>query len=360
MRHDADIVVGTRYADGASSAGLAGAHRSLASALATRLAKSLFPRRLAMVSDPLSGLFAFRRTSVSLDRLRPVGFKILLELLVRNPVAKVAEVAYCFAPRHSGSSKASLRQGLAFLRHLARLRRARLAGQLRQKPPTRAERFGQAVRFFAFGLVGLTGVFVNTAALWFVYRKLGWNHLIGASLATQVSTTWNFLLVDTLIYRKRAQGTRGGRAIRFFAMNNLLLLARLPVLQALIVTGMGVLAANAVTLVLLFLARFLVSDRAIFSPATADRSRDPVRILVDLTGAGVPNGAGHPVSSGRKRSRYLTYRYDVGGVVTIGSQILLPELEFFRAQWVPDDKVDLAVRVGDVGRRAPRKRAAMT
>ena len=39
--------------------------------------------------------------------------------------------------------------------------------------------------------------------------------------------------------------------------------------------------------------------------------------------------------------------------MTIGSQIKLPELEFFRAQWVPDADVDIAVRVGDVGRRAP-------
>ena len=46
-------------------------------------------------------------------------------------------------------------------------------------------------------------------------------------------------------------------------------------------------------------------------------------------------GAGRRArSTGRKRSRYLTYRYDVAGVVTIGSQIMLPELEFFRAQWV--------------------------
>ena len=62
----------------------------------------------------------------------------------------------------------------------------------------------------------------------------------------------------------------------------------------------------------------------------------------------------------RKRSQYLTYRYDVAGVVTIGSQIMLPELEFFRAQWVADADVDIAVRVGDVGRRGPRPRALMT
>jgi glycosyltransferase involved in cell wall biosynthesis len=361
MRHDCDIVVGTRYAGGGSPGnGLQGGGRTMVSHWATRLANSMFPRRLAMVSDPLSGLFAFRTAAVDLDRLKPAGFKILLEILVRNPVARVAEVAYCFAPRNAGESKASLRQGLTFFRHVGRLRLSRLRKQLRQGPVSRDGRIRQAVRFIGFGIIGATGVAVNTAALWFFFHTAGWNHLVAASLATQASTTWNFLLVDLLLYRKRANGTRFGRAVRFFAMNNLLLVARLPVLEALVVHGFRVLVANAVTLVALFLVRFVVSDRAIFRSAAQERSRDPVRLLVDLSDPDVEDLAGQHVSPGRKRSRYLTYRYDVAGVVTIGSQIMLPELEFFRAQWVPDTDVDITVRVGDVGGRAPRRRAAMT
>src|SRR6266516_5115629 len=106
VRHDSDIVVGTRYAGGGSPAdGLRGTRRQLVSSWATRLAKSAFPRRLAMVSDPLSGMFAFRASAVDLDRLNPVGFKVLLEILVRHPKARVAEVSYQFAPRHAGESK---------------------------------------------------------------------------------------------------------------------------------------------------------------------------------------------------------------------------------------------------------------
>jgi dolichol-phosphate mannosyltransferase len=360
MRHGCDIVVGTRYAGrGTGADGLDGAARARASAWATRLAKSAFPRRLAMVSDPLSGMFAFRAAAVDTGRLRPVGFKILLEILVRHPMAEVAEVAYSLAPRQAGASKASLRQGLSFLRHLGRLRRARLVGQLREGPPSRRERVGQLARMVAFGLVGAAGLVVNTAVLWFAYRVLGWNHLVGAAVATQASTTWNFVLVDSLVYRNRAHGTHLGRALRFFAMNNALLLARLPVLEGLVRAGVGVLTANAVTLVVLFAVRFAVSDRAIFRSAAQDRGRGPVRVLVDVTASGSgADGAAGPAA--RKRSRYLAYRYDVAGVVTIGSQITLPELEFFRAQRVADCDVDIAVRVGDVGGRTPRRRAAMT
>jgi putative flippase GtrA len=354
VRHDTDIVVGTRYAGVGSREGLNGTGRVLTSSAASRLAKTLFPRRLATVTDPMSGLFAFRRSAVDLDRLNPVGFKILLELLVRHPAARVAEVVYQFGPRQGGASKASLREGILFVRHLARLRRERLVGQLRQRPSSRHERARELSRMVAFGLVGLSGIVVNTAGLWVFHHVLGLQHLLAAAMATQLSTTWNFTLVELLVYRRRGNGTVKGRAARFFLMNNALLLARLPVLELLVRAGMDVLAANAVTLVLLFLLRFLVSDRVIYGSGGQDKGRDPVRVLVDL---GAP--AVGPVS-GRKRSSYLTYRYDVTGVVTIGSQIPLPELDFFRAQWVSDADVDIAVRVGDVGRRGPRRRAAMT
>jgi putative flippase GtrA len=352
MRHDVDIVVGTRYAGSGSGGGLGGAGRTAGSSSATRLAKALFPRRLATITDPMSGLFAFRAAAVDPDRLNPVGFKILLEILVRHPSARVAEVTYEMASRYAGDSKASFREGVAYLRHLARLRRQRLVRQMRERPPTRQERLRQLLRMVAFGLVGLSGVAVNTGALWFFYHSVGLNHLVGAALATQASTTWNFLLVEGAVYRGKGNGTRSGRFLRFALMNNVLLLGRLPVLQVLVWAGLGVLWANGATLVALFLLRFVISDRVIYG-SQWEVNRDPVRVLVDM-------GPVDVVVRSPKRSAYLRYRYDIAGVVRIGSQILLPELEFFRAQWVADADVDIAVRVGDVGYRRPRRRAALT
>ena len=361
MRHSVDIVVGTRYAGSGSGfetqdGGLGRLGRRFASTASTRLVKAAFPRRLATVSDPMSGLFVFRRQAVKLQWMRPDGFKILLELLLRNPGARVAEVAYEFAPRHAGETKASLREGLTFLRQVSRLRRQRLVGQLRKGPESTTERGHQLGRLLAFGAVGASGVAVNTAALWVFFQVVGLNHLLGAALATQVSTTWNFGLVELLVYRGRGNGTVRGRALRFYAMNNILMLGRLPVIELLVRSGFGVLVSNAATLVVLFLLRFVLSDRVIYGAARQDSGRDPVVLLVDPAAG---TGPADPASA-RKRSHYLTYRYDVAGTVTIGSQIRLPELEFFRAQWIADTDVDIAVRVGDVGRRSPRRRAAMT
>src|SRR5262249_55827186 len=263
---------GSGWADG-----LDGASRAVSPSGATRLAKTLFPRRLATVSDPMSGLFAVRRSAIDIDRLNPIGFKILLEILVRHPSARVAEVAYTMAARHAGESKASLRVGLTYLRHLARLRKQVLVRQLSASPKSRADRIRELTRLVAFGLVGVSGIAVNTLVLWLFYAQLGVHHLVGAAAATQASTTWNFLLIEGLVYRGKGNGTRSGRATRFFIMNTLLLLGRLPVLQGLVDVGVGVLVANAITLVALFLLRFVVSDRVIYrgSNPAAVNSRDP-------------------------------------------------------------------------------------
>ena len=54
-------------------------------------------------------------------QLRPIGYKILLEILVRCDWHTVSEVPYRFQPRLHCDSKADLRQGLRFLRHLSTL-----------------------------------------------------------------------------------------------------------------------------------------------------------------------------------------------------------------------------------------------
>jgi glycosyltransferase involved in cell wall biosynthesis len=355
MRHDVDVVVGTRHVGSGLSGGLSSTTRVFGSSAATRMAKALFPKRLAVVSDPMSGLFVFRRSAVRLERLRPRGFKILMEILVRHPGLRVAEMAYAMSPRHAGNSKASLREGVRFVRLLLRLRLRRLASQLSKRPQGRVAAMGQLRRMVLFGLVGLSGIVVNTAALWFGYTQLGLHHLVAAALATEASTTWNFLMVEALVYRGKGNGSLLGRGVRFYLLNNLLLAARLPAFQWLLVLGLPILWANAVTLGALFLLRFLVSDRVIYGPRDADStSRDPVRVLVDLAAPAAP------LAASRRRSQYLKYRYDVAGVLTVGSQVLLPELEFFRAQHVADADLDITVRVGDLGPRRPRRRAAMT
>lgn len=123
-RHtNADIVIASRYVPGGSAGGLAGPLRRLYSVGLKTLSRMLFPRRLAGISDPLGGFFLVRRGVLAGVPLQPLGYKILLEVLVRAPWRRVREVPYRFRPRRHGLSKADLPQGIAFLRHLGRLAR---------------------------------------------------------------------------------------------------------------------------------------------------------------------------------------------------------------------------------------------
>ena len=90
-RGDVDVVVGSRYAGGGTSHGLADRTRVLVSKVSTAVTRAMFPIRLKDVSDPMTGFFLIDRRTVDQAVLRPRGFKILLEILARRPL-RVAEV----------------------------------------------------------------------------------------------------------------------------------------------------------------------------------------------------------------------------------------------------------------------------
>jgi dolichol-phosphate mannosyltransferase len=151
------------------------------------MARILFPRRLRGVSDPMSGFFLVRRSALDLERLRPNGFKILLEVLVRNSFGSIGEVPYTFAERRAGESKASLAEGARFLLQLVRLRRPELTG-----------------RFARFAAIGLSGLIVNEALLALATERARLYYLAAAVISTQVSILWNFALTERWVYAGRS------------------------------------------------------------------------------------------------------------------------------------------------------------
>jgi dolichol-phosphate mannosyltransferase len=117
----ADIVIASRNVPGGSDAGLASPSRRVISWGARWMVKVLFFRTLRRVTDPLSGYFIARRDVLVDASLRPIGFKILLDVLVRADHSKVEELPLRFAPRAGGASKATMGQGREFLAHVATL-----------------------------------------------------------------------------------------------------------------------------------------------------------------------------------------------------------------------------------------------
>jgi dolichol-phosphate mannosyltransferase len=118
-----DMVVASRYRHDGASSGLASPARRATSRAATAAAKILFPLALRHCTDPMTGFFAIRRASIHPEELRPRGFKILLEILIRQRLS-FEEVPLRFESRTSGRSKATARQGLSYLSQLLSLRLA--------------------------------------------------------------------------------------------------------------------------------------------------------------------------------------------------------------------------------------------
>lgn len=148
-RSSAGLVVASRYIKGGSREGLAGGYRVAVSRGATWLTKTLFPRKLRGISDPMSGFFAIRRSAVTAEILQPLGYKILLELAVRSRPREVTEVPFVFQDRFAGESKSTAQEGFRFLRHLVGLRTA-----------------SPVARMVVFGLIGATGFVPNLLGLY--------------------------------------------------------------------------------------------------------------------------------------------------------------------------------------------------
>lgn len=116
----AGVALGSRYIPGGSVEGWARARHRL-SYLATGLAWLVTRTR---VKDPMSGFFAVDRTLFlsCADRLRPQGFKILLEILAAIPPGTlVQEIPLVFRVRRKGESKLSFGVECAFISHIAML-----------------------------------------------------------------------------------------------------------------------------------------------------------------------------------------------------------------------------------------------
>lgn len=249
-RTHAGLVVASRYIKGGSREGLAGGYRIAVSRGATWLTKALFPRRLRGISDPMSGFFAIRRTTVTAGALRPLGYKILLELAVRSRPRQVTEVPFVFQDRFAGESKSSAAEGLRFLRHLVGLRTA-----------------SPVARMTVFGLIGATGFVPNLLGL-YAFTAAGLHYVPAEILANQLGVAWNFLLIEHLLFRERRRHRKGwDRAGRFALLANADLVLRIPLIALFVGRfGMGALSATALALVTTFVLRFAGTEALVYLP----------------------------------------------------------------------------------------------
>jgi dolichol-phosphate mannosyltransferase len=174
LRNGADMAVGSRFTDGGSTADDWGPLRWLNSRVATLLAMPL-----TTISDPMSGFFAVRRATLGdLRDFDPIGYKILLEIIVKCRCRYVFEVPIHFENRRLGASKLSLSEQLKYFRHLRRLYMFR---------------FGTWSHLAQFLVVGASGLGINLVCLTLLLQR-GVDERPAVAIAILISMIWNFLL----------------------------------------------------------------------------------------------------------------------------------------------------------------------
>ena len=184
VREDADLAVASRFAEGASAAGLSSARRQHASRVSNALTRRLLGVTL---SDPMSGFFMMRRDRFEelAPQLSSQGFKILLDIVATaRGSLQIVELPFVFAERQHGESKLDSRVALDF----AALLLAKFTNDT------------VSFRFLLFCLVGLTGIAIHMAVLQFAVglgTRFGW----AQTLATFAAITWNFVLNNMFTYR---------------------------------------------------------------------------------------------------------------------------------------------------------------
>lgn len=169
-----DIVVASRYIKGGSVIGWP-FKRRLMSKGATKIAQVGLG---IQVNDPMSGFFAFKRGIIEGIKFDAIGYKMLLEILVKAKGARIKEVPYTFTNRRAGASKLDSSVMIDYFKAVWRL--YRYGRTITQNEKRASVRFlSKAGRFYT---VGATGLLVNYLVsllfktvipdLWYIYATI--------------------------------------------------------------------------------------------------------------------------------------------------------------------------------------------
>jgi dolichol-phosphate mannosyltransferase len=192
-----DVVIPSRFVAGGSDGGL-NIVRKLISGVARGIGY-VFIKKLRCISDSTSGYFGFKRSVIEQVQLNPIGWKILIEILVKGRYQTVHEIPYFFVARAAGTSKMNLNEQFNYLKHI---------GQLMMYHPEHR-------KFYYFCMIGTLGVFVNLSCLHFFLHFLGMEELIASIYASSIALLHNFMWNHKVTWKECKQQTLWRQMMQF-------------------------------------------------------------------------------------------------------------------------------------------------
>ncbi|MDF2690840.1 MAG: hypothetical protein K0S29_695 [Gammaproteobacteria bacterium] len=192
-----ELVIPSRFVKGGSDGGL-NAFRKLVSWTA-RVIGQIALKRLRKITDCTGGYFGLNRTVIEQVKLDPIGWKILMEVLIKGRYSKVTEVPYEFVDRHAGESKMSLKEQWNYLRHIAKL--------VWTSPEDR--------RFYLFCMIGFLGLAVNLLVFSWLFYGFKLHPLACSVLSSTTAMLHNFLWNDLVTWKGRGVAGKRHQLKRF-------------------------------------------------------------------------------------------------------------------------------------------------
>ena len=259
IRVGGDLAVASRHVEGGGVSNWNLFRRGLSRG-AQLLGLLVLPEIVGQVSDPMSGYFLVRRQAIANRTLRPSGSKILLEVLSQGEVGQIEEAGYVFHEREERQAIV-VKKNIEFIKHLLRLRlrvsKIKSIWQRRKSFPT--------TRFAQFGVVGLTGVLLNTLLLSTFQGQLGLgvlaSTLIAAELVIVGEFTWNDVWTFGDIARQQRQWNQLVKRFMKFNIVCVMGLMIRAIILALLSGGLSfnIYAANLLAISALLLWNFWIS-----------------------------------------------------------------------------------------------------
>jgi dolichol-phosphate mannosyltransferase len=193
----ADLVIPSRFVPGGSDGGL-NLFRKLVSGIARGIGY-LFIKKLRCISDSTSGYFGFKRSVIEQVDLNPIGWKILIEILVKGKYQKVHEIPYSFVARETGYSKMNFTEQWNYLKHIARL----------------MSYHSEDRKFYSFCAIGTLGVFVNLLSMRIFLNLFSIEELAASINSSCIAMFHNFLWNDRVTWKECKQETSRKRIMQF-------------------------------------------------------------------------------------------------------------------------------------------------
>lgn len=197
LQEGIEVVIPSRFVPGGSDGGLS-PFRKLVS-FSARMIGRISLRRLRNISDCTGGYFGIHRHVIEQADLNPIGWKILMEVLVNGSYETVHEIPYEFVSRSVGESKMSLKEQFNYIRHVMQL--------VKNSPEDR--------RFYMFCFVGAMGVVVNLIVMSIMLHIVGASSLLSSVTASLIAMGHNFLWNDRVTWKEHRQPVMWRRVIRF-------------------------------------------------------------------------------------------------------------------------------------------------